>query len=93
MITLQDCMDCGFTFEKIDDPVFKRQTGFDFMICYLQLSKSFQIDYDVYNGFCQVMSIDEQGNILKRKQIKSREELEFFIEFLASKKVRRKLNL
>ena len=86
-------MDCGFTFEKIDDPVFKRQTGYDFMICYLQLSKKFQIDYDVYNGFCQVMRIDQEGNILKRKQIERREELDVFIELLASKKMRRKLNL
>ncbi len=90
-ITLQHCLDRGFTVEKIEDEVYKKQHGKDYMLCYLKLSKLHMIDYCIDTGICVVYKLDSEGTILKRKYIRYIDDLDFYINFLASEKVLKKL--
>jgi len=90
-ITLQHCIDRGFTVEKIDNPVYKKQNGKDYKLCYLKLSKRHKIDYHVYSGICMILKVDKEDNIIEKKYIRYVNDLDFYIDFLASKKVLHKL--
>ncbi len=90
-ITLQHCLDRGFTVEKVHDKVYKEKHGKDYKICYLKLSKRHMIDYCVTNGNCEVYKLDNEGTILERKRLKDVNDLDFYIRFLASEKRLRKL--
>jgi len=91
-ITLQHCLDRGFTLEKIKDEVYEKQHGKDYMLCYLKLSKRHMVDYcnDTYR--CMVYKIDAEGTILERKYLKDVDDLDFYIRFLGSEKVLKKLS-
>jgi len=91
-ITLQQCLDRGFTFEKVNDPVYKEQHGKDYMLCYLKLSKRHMIDYCNATCRCMVYKVDSEGTILERKYLKDVDDLDFYIRFLASEKVLKKLS-
>jgi hypothetical protein len=90
-ITLQHCLDRGFTLEKVHDKVYKEKHGKDYKICYLKLSKRHMIDYCNTSGNCEVYKLDREGTILERKQLKDVNDLDFYIRFLASRKRLRKL--
>jgi hypothetical protein len=90
-ITLQHCLDRGFTVEKVDDPIYKEKHGKDYKICYLKLSKLHMIDYCVDDGMCEVYKLNREGTILERKALKDVNDLDFYIRFLASEKRLRKL--
>jgi len=91
-ITLQHCLDRGFTVEKIEDPIYKEQHGKDYMLCYLKLSKRHMIDYCNTTYRCMVYKVDSEGTILERKYLKDVGDLDFYIRFLASEKVLKKLS-
>jgi hypothetical protein len=91
-ITLQHCLDRGFTVEKVDDPIYKEKHGKEYKICYLKLSKRHMIDYCIDTGICVVYKLDSEGTILKRKYIRYIDDLDLYIWFLASEKVLRKLS-
>jgi len=90
-ITLQQCLDRGFTVEKIEDPIYKEQHGKDYMLCYLKLSKRHMIDYCNATYRCMVYKVDAEGTILERKYLKDVSDLDFYIRFLGSEKRLRKL--
>jgi hypothetical protein len=90
-ITLQHCLDRGFTVEKVDDPIYKEKHGKEYKICYLKLSKRHMIDYDIYAGICMIHKVDKKDNIIEKKYIRYVNDLDFYIDFLASKKVLHKL--
>jgi hypothetical protein len=91
-ITLQNCLDRGFTVDKIEDEVYKEKHGKDYMLCYLKLSKRHMIDYCNTTYRLMAYKVDLDGNLLDEKDIKTVEELDFYIHFLASEKRLRKLN-
>jgi hypothetical protein len=91
-ITLQHCLDRGFTLEKVHDKVYKEKHGKDYKICYLKLSKRHMIDYCIDTGICVVYKLDSEGTILKRKYIRYIDDLDLYIWFLASEKVLKKLS-
>jgi len=91
-ITLQHCLDRGFTVEKIEDPIYKKKHGKDYKICYLKLSKRHMIDYCIDDGICMVYKVNPEGTILERKYLKDVGDLDFYISFLASEKVLKKLS-
>ncbi len=90
-ITLQHCLDRGFTVEKIEDPIYKEKYGKDYKICYLKVSKRHGIDYCNVTYRCMVYKVDAEQTILERKYLKDVGDLDFYINFLASEKVLRKL--
>ena len=90
-ITLQHCLDRGFTLEKVHDKVYKEKHGKEYKICYLKLSKLHMIDYCVDDGICEVYKLDREGTILERKALETVKELDFYIRFLGSEKRLRKL--
>jgi len=90
-ITLQHCLDRGFTLEKIKDEVYEKQHGKDYMLCYLKLSKRHMIDYCNTTYRCMVYKVDSEGTILERKYLKDVNDLDFYIRFLGSEKRLRKL--
>jgi len=90
-ITLQHCLDRGFTVEKIEDPIYREKYGKDYKICYLKVSKRHGIDYCVHTGTCMVYKVDSEQTILERKYLKDVGDLDFYIRFLASQKRLRKL--
>jgi len=83
-ITLQHCLDRGFTVEKIHDEVYKEQHGKDYMLCYLKLSKRHMIDYCNAKYRCMVYKVDSEGTILERKYLKDVDDLDFYIRFLGT---------
>ena len=85
-ITLQDCVDRGFTVEKIEDSIYKEKYGKDYKICYLKVSKRHGIDYCNVTYRCMVYKVDSEGTILERKYLKDVGDLDFYIRFLASEK-------
>jgi len=91
-ITLQHCLDRGFTVEKIEFPIYKKQHGKDYMLCYLKLSKRHMIDYCNTTYRCMVYKVDAEGTILERKYLKDVNDLDFYIRFLGSEKVIKKLS-
>jgi len=91
-ITLQHCLDRGFTVEKVNDPIYKEQHGKDYMLCYLKLSKRHMIDYCIDTGLCMVYKVNIEGAILERKYLKDVDDLDFYIRFLGSEKVLKKLS-
>jgi len=91
-ITLQQCLDRGFTVEKIEDPIYKEQHGKDYMLCYLKLSKRHMIDYCNATCRCMAYKVNIEGTILERKYLKDVDDLDFYIRFLASEKVLKKLS-
>jgi len=91
-ITLQHCLDRGFTVEKVNDPVYKEQHGKDYMLCYLKLSKRHMIDYCNATYRCMVYKVDAEGTILERKYLKDVDDLDFYIRFLGSEKRLKKLS-
>jgi len=91
-ITLQHCLDRGFTVEKIEDPIYKEQHGKDYMLCYLKLSKRHMIDYCNATYRCMVYKVDSEGFILERKYLRYVGDLDFYIRFLGSEKVLKKLS-
>ncbi len=91
-ITLQHCLDRGFTVEKIEDKVYKKQHGKDYVLCYLRLSKRHMIDYCNATYRCMVYKVDIGGNILESKYLKDVNDLDFYINFLASEKRLSKLS-
>jgi len=90
-ITLQHCLDRGFTVEKIKDEVYEKQHGKDYMVCYLKLSKRHMIDYCNATYRCMVYKVDAEGTILERKYLETVNDLDFYVRFLASEKRLRKL--
>ena len=90
-ITLQHCLDRGFTLEKVHDKVYKEKNGKEYMLCYLKLSKQHMIDYCVNDGVCEVYKLGNEGTILERKALKDVNDLDFYISFLSSQKRLRKL--
>jgi hypothetical protein len=91
-ITLQHCLDRGFTVEKVHDPIYKEKHGKDYKICYLKVSKRHMIDYCNATYRCMVYKVDSEGTILERKYLKDVGDLDFYISFLGSEKVLRKLS-
>jgi hypothetical protein len=91
-ITIQHCLDRGFTIEKVHDEVYKEKHGRDYKICYLKLSKRHMIDYCVTSGNCEVYKLGNEGTILERKHLKDVNDLDFYIRFLSSEKVLSKLS-
>ncbi len=91
-ITLQHCLDRGFTVEKIKDEVYKEQHGKEYMLCYLKLSKRHMIDYCNATYRCMAYKVDREGTILERKYLKDVGDLDFYISFLGSEKVLKKLS-
>ena len=91
-ITLQHCLDRGFTIEKVHDKVYKEKHGKDYKICYLKLSKRHMIDYCNVTYRCMVYKVDIEQTILERKYLKDVGDLDFYISFLGSEKVLRKLS-
>jgi len=90
-ITLQHCLDRGFTLEKIKDEVYEKQHGKDYMLCYLKVSKRHMIDYCNATYRCMVYKVDSEGTILERKYLKDVNDLDFYIRFLGTEKRLRKL--
>jgi len=91
-ITLQHCLDRGFTVEKVKDEIYEKQHGKDYMLCYLKLSKRHMIDYCNATYRCMVYKVDSEGTILERKYLKDVDDLDFYIRFLGSEKVLKKLS-
>jgi len=91
-ITLQHCLERGFTVEKIEDKVYKEKHGKEYKICYLKLSKRHMIDYCNATYRCMVYKVDSEQTILGRKYLKDVGDLDFYISFLGSEKVLKKLS-
>jgi len=90
-ITLQHCLDRGFTAEKVKDEIYEKQHGKDYMLCYLKLSKRHMIDYCNATCRCMAYKVNIEGTILERKYLETVNDLDFYIRFLASEKRLRKL--
>jgi len=91
-ITLQHCLDRGFTVEKVKDEIYEKQHGKDYMLCYLKLSKRHMIDYCNATYRCMVYKVDAEGTILERKYLETVNDLDFYIRFLGTEKRLKKLS-
>lgn len=80
-INYKTIMDLGFEEEFCSDSVYFDEYGFEYSIISLKLAKHIYLEWSKESRTCEIMRIDKDYNVIRRKKISGEKELKEIVDF------------